>query len=384
MSLYLHIPFCVRRCLYCDFYVLPLGSGPVSQRIREFRSLKHKAFLKAMAEELKALPRGYRPRTLYVGGGTPTELPPQDLKQLFQSLHNHIDMSRVSEFTCEANPGTLDAETAGILIESGVDRVSLGIQSFDTPTLEALGRIHNAEEAKEAFHLLRDAGVTNLSIDLLFALPNAGKEVIDTNLEAIAELRPDHISWYSLEFEPGTAFTEMKEKGFIQEPDQTQTEQEYRRIRRGLRKLDYKQYELFSFTRPGRECVHNINYWRGGPYFGCGPSAHSHQFGIRWSNPPDLTTWTQAWLHSHPPDRPQETLEPGPKARERLMTELRLTAGVSRIDFHRDTGFTPESLIPPETFEEWLQDGRLHQTEDRLRLSPSAYLISDSLFRDIV
>lgn len=384
MSLYLHIPFCVRRCLYCDFYVLPLGTGPVSQRIREFRSLKHKAFLKAMAEELKALPRGYRPRTLYVGGGTPTELPPQDLRQLFQSLHHHVDMSRVSEFTCEVNPGTLDRETALILIDSGVDRVSLGIQSFDNPTLESLGRIHNADEAKEAFHLLREAGITNLSIDLLFALPHAGKDVIDTNLEAIAELRPDHVSWYSLEFEPGTAFTDMKEKGFLDEPDQHQTGQEYRRIRRGLRKLDYKQYELFSFTRPGRECIHNINYWRGGPYFGCGPSAHSHQFGIRWSNPPDLTTWTQAWLHGHPPDRVQETLDPEPKARERLMTELRLTAGVSRIDFQRDTGYEPESLIPPDTFNEWVEDGRLHQSEDRLRLSPSAYLISDSLFRDIV
>ncbi len=384
MSLYLHIPFCVRRCHYCDFYVLELGSGPPSQRLLNYRSLKHRAFLKAMSEELKALPKGYRPRTVYVGGGTPTELPPNDLRHLFQLIENHIDLSRLEEFTCEANPGTMDEQMAKLIFESGVDRVSLGVQSFDDDTLESLGRIHNADEAMVAFHMLRDAGLTNISLDLLFALPGAGMEVIEKNLAAIAELRPDHVSWYSLEFEAGTMFTEMRDRGTLQEPDSEQAAAEYKHIRAGLRKLGYRQYELFSFTRPGYECKHNLNYWKGGPFFGCGPSAHSHQFGIRWSNPADLTTWTQAWLHGAAPACEQDILPPEAKARERLMTELRLTAGVSAKAFHEATGFDPVRLIPPETLADWIASGKLLHKGDTLKLDPSAYLISDSLFRELV
>lgn len=384
MSLYLHIPFCVRRCLYCDFYVLPLGKGPISQRLQDFRSLKHRAFIKAMTEELRALPKEYRPRTVYIGGGTPTELPPNDLRHLLHVLDTEVDLSRLEEFTCEVNPGTLDREMAEILVAGGIDRVSLGVQSFDDPTLESLGRIHNQAEARQAFEDLRAVGMNNISLDLLFAVPNAGMDEIETNLAAIADLRPDHVSWYSLEFEPGTAFTEMRDQGFLQEADPDFTAQAYQRIRSGLRKLGYRQYELFSFTRPGYECKHNLNYWRGGPYFGCGPSAHSHQFGIRWSNPADLTTWTQSWLHSTPPPAERDILPPEGKARERLMTELRLTQGISEEEFTAATGFSPRRLIPPELLDAWVAQGWMQCRNGRIRLDPSAYLISDSLFRELL
>jgi oxygen-independent coproporphyrinogen-3 oxidase len=137
----------VRRCLYCDFYILPLGDGPPSKRLRDFRSLKHRGYLAALDRELAALPRDFRPRTVYIGGGTPTELPPDDLRRLIASLKQPLDFTDVIEFTCEANPGTLDPEMAQLLAESGIDRVSLGVQSFDDVQLESLGRIHNAADA---------------------------------------------------------------------------------------------------------------------------------------------------------------------------------------------------------------------------------------------
>lgn len=380
-ALYLHVPFCVRRCLYCDFYVVPLGTGPLPRRLRDFRHLHHRAFLKALEAECRALPADFRPKTLYIGGGTPTEMPADDLRRLLQILEDHINLSHVREFTIEANPGTLDEAITDVIRNSAIDRVSLGVQSFDNPTLERLGRIHDADEAFQAVHLLRQADIRNISIDLLFAIPGADDAVIATNLAALNELNPEHVSWYSLEFEPGTAFTEMRDKGFLTEPDDQQAHREYRHIRRGLREAGFQQYELFSFTR-ARPCQHNINYWQGGEFLGVGPSAHSHQQATRWANPADLTQWTQSWLKNIPPPTQPETLSPLAKARERLMTQLRLTQGIHIATFTEQTHHNPLDLIPPATRQQWAEQNLLLQSPTHLRLHPSAYLISDSLFRE--
>lgn len=383
-SLYIHIPFCVRRCLYCDFYVLPLGDGPPARRLREFRSLKHRRFLQAVDAELAGLPDDFQPRTIYIGGGTPTEMGVEELGKCFDSLKRHIDFSQVTEFCCEANPGTLDAEMAALLVAQGVNRVSLGVQSFSDPMLQALGRIHNAEDAGAAVRLLRQAGVRNLSLDLLFALPDTRPGDLELNLDAIQKLQPEHVSWYSLEFEQGTAFTDMRDQGFLQEPDEQQTADEYHRIRAGLNARGFSQYELFSFSKPGYECQHNINYWQGGDYYGVGPSAHSHMAGKRWSNLPDLT----AYIHRHCDGigtciSEAETLPPDAKARERLMTHLRLIDGVNAAAFQQQTGFTIGQLLGP-SLQVWQDANWVSFENDILKLDPDAYLISDSLFREFV
>jgi len=378
-ALYLHIPFCVRRCLYCDFYVQPLGDGPPGKRMREFRSLKHRRFLQALDRELASLPDGFQPETVYLGGGTPTELPPADLGRVFDSLHRHIDLSRVTEFTSEANPGTLDEEMADLLVSRGVTRVSLGVQSFIDRMLEELGRIHHAEEAQEAVRLLRKAGCDNLSVDLLFALPGTLPEDLELNLEAIESVQPDHVSWYSLEFEPGTAFTDMRDKGILQEPEEEATAEEYEGIRSGLNHLGFHQYELFSFTQRGKECLHNLNYWRGGEYLGCGPSAHSHWEGRRWQNKPDLVDYAE---RAGVPVLLEE-LPPREKARERLMTALRITEGVQETWFKEETGFGFSELLG-DALRVWETAGWITYRERILRLTPDAYLISDHIFREFI
>ncbi len=378
-ALYLHVPFCVRRCLYCDFYVLPLGEGAPAQRLQQFRSLKHRGFLQAMDRELAQLPKAFQPRTLYIGGGTPTELPPEALSQLFASVRRHVDLSQVDEFSCEANPGTLDDEMAELLIREGVNRVSLGVQSFDNAMLERLGRIHNAEEAVAGVELLRNAGVDNLSIDVLFALPESARDGIQINLEQLEELNPEHVSWYSLEWETGTAFEEMRQQGFLQEPDPEESAAEYEQIRSGLSALGYQQYELFSFTRPGYACEHNMNYWLGGEYYGCGPSAHSHVAGKRWQRPADL----QAYVRGDLGETDAEHLQPEAKAREALMTGLRLCEGLDEAQFSKRFGYSPAALIG-KNLELYQSQGWLEQKGGKLKLLPEAYLLSDSLFRDLI
>lgn len=377
-GLYIHVPFCVRRCLYCDFYVIPLGDGPPSKRLREFRTLRHRGFLHALDRELARLPRPFQPETVYIGGGTPTELAPKDLQRLFDALHRHIDLSRVRETTCEANPGTLDPEMADLLLRNRVDRVSLGVQSFRDSTLETLGRIHNRDDAYRAVKDLRAAGLRHLALDLLFAVPDTSPADVDANLQALDDLNPEHVSWYALEFEPDTAFTRLRDRGYLREPDQEQAAEEYEHIRQGLQRRNYLQYELFSFCRPGHECLHNLNYWNGGGFHGCGPSAHRHVDGTRAANPPDI----DHYLREGAPT-PPEQLPPDAKARERLMTALRLTRGVDVDEFARATGFHPHDLMGPHR-QRWIASGRLEEHRGLLRLRPEAYLVSDALFREFI
>jgi oxygen-independent coproporphyrinogen-3 oxidase len=311
---------------------------------------------------------------VYIGGGTPTELPPADLERLFGLIRDHIDLSRLTEMSCEANPGTLDAAMADTLVRNGVNRVSLGVQSFHDPTLELLGRIHNAAEARKAVQDLRAAGVDNLSVDLLFGLPTP-QDTTALNLDVLGELRPEHVSWYSLEYEPGTAFTALRDRGALVEPEEEQMAREYTRIRDGLREQGFQHYELFSFCRPGQECRHNLNYWTGGGYHGCGPSAHRHVDGRRSANLEHPEHWSAT--------RDEEDLSPEAKARELLMTGLRLTRGVELKSFHSRTGFDPEQLMGA-SFRAWTDAGWLEQAGGHLRLTPEAYLISDSLFREFI
>jgi oxygen-independent coproporphyrinogen III oxidase len=374
----------VRRCLYCDFYVLPLGDGPPAKRLNEFRSLKHHRFLQALDAELAALPKDFKPRTVYIGGGTPTEMGVGELAKLFRSLKQHIDFSAVTEFCCEANPGTLDEAMADLLVSEGITRFSLGVQSFSDRMLQSLGRIHNTRDAHDAVALLRNAGARNISLDLLFALPDAKGHDLNINLESIRQLDPEHVSWYSLEYEQGTAFTEMRDQGFVTEATEEETEAEYTGIREGLNALGYQQYELFSFTKPGYECRHNINYWQGGEYFGVGPSAHSHVNGKRWSNLSDLS----AYILRHCEAKgscisESEALAPDAKARELLMTHLRLLDGVNRQDFYHRSGYRFEDLLGP-SLQVWQDAGWVTYENNILKLTPNAYLISDSLFREFI
>lgn len=382
-GLYVHVPFCVRKCLYCDFYSLETARGPVSRRVRAGDQPNQPQFLEALAKELKSFPPDFKPDTVFIGGGTPTELSLHDLTALINLLRETIDLSTVTEWTCESNPGTLTASKVERLLEAGVTRFSLGVQSFDSAALEFLGRIHSAEEAREGARLLRRMGVKNLNIDLMYGVPGMTLETVRRDLESALALEPDHIAYYCLIFEDGTPLADLRARGFVKETDDETELEQYEWIRAALRSAGYRHYEISNFAKPGRECRHNLLYWSGGEYLGAGPSAHSHWRGERWGNVRDLATYIERLQQGKDPAAFRERLDPEAKARETLVMSLRRIDGVAREEFRAQTGFDYQ-LLCAEALPWLIREGLLDDSSDRLRLTEKGLFVSDSIFAELV
>ena len=375
-GLYVHVPFCVRKCGYCDFYSLPQPkdkAAPDADR-----------FLAALARELElSVPRDFRARTVFVGGGTPTELSAPDLARLLEMLAPFIPAD-VEEWTVEANPGTLTREKALLLQAAGVTRVSMGVQSLDPESLAFLGRIHSAEEAVASYRLLRELGFTNLNLDLIFGIPGSTRERLARDVAAVAALAPEHISCYCLLFEEGTPLFKLRERGLIFEVDEEEELAQYKLVREVLGGAGYAQYEISNFSRPGRECRHNLLYWGPGEYHGVGPSAHGHVGGVRAANVRDLGRYCGELLDgSRLPREFEERLDPEPKAREALVMGLRRIEGVSRARFRDETGLDLDGLCGA-TIDRLVGQGVLERAGDRVRLTERGLFVSDGVFAELV
>ncbi len=374
-GLYVHVPFCVRKCGYCDFYSLPQPPG------REAPDATR--YLDALEVELGRLPPGFAPETVFVGGGTPTELSEPDLARLLGLLRRAIDPRRVVEWTCESNPGTLTSEKARLLREAGVNRVSLGVQSFDPQNLAFLGRIHTAEEAEAGYALLRECGFDNVNLDFIFAIPGAPPESVAHDAERAVALGPEHISWYCLTYEEGTPLWHMRERGLLRPVEEGEQERQYALLRGALAAAGYRQYEISNWARPGRECRHNLLYWGPGEYVGCGPSAHSHWGGARWANEANLARWCDALLGGRSARAFEERLEPDARAREALVMWLRRREGVAREEFARRTGFDLDALCGPAV-ERLRGLGLIEDDGRRIRVAERALFVSDAIFAELV
>ncbi len=382
-GLYVHIPFCVRKCLYCDFYSLPTATGPVSRRISAEDQPEQPAFLEAIEQEIKGLPPDFKPTSVFLGGGTPTELSRADLKALLELLHRHIDLSGVTEWTCESNPGTLTEEKIELLLNAGTNRFSLGVQSFNAATLEFLGRIHSADEAREGFRLLRKMGADNVNLDLMYGVPGTPIEVVRSDLESLLELAPDHAACYCLIFEDGTPLTELRNKGFLKEVDDDTELEQYNLVRSTLTDAGYHHYEISNFAQPGRESQHNLLYWGAGEYLGIGPSAHSHWKGERFGNVRDLDAYIRRINAGKSPRSFTERLDPEAKARETLVMALRRLDGIAAGEFEKETGFSLHVLAGNSI--EWMErEGLLDSSGGRLRLTEHGLFVSDAIFAELV
>ncbi len=382
-GLYIHVPFCVRKCLYCDFYSLPTATAPVAHRVSSEDQPDQPAFLEAFARELAGLPASFRPDTIFIGGGTPTELSRADLRAMLDRLARRVDLSGVTEWTCESNPGTLTEPKVELLLGAGVNRFSLGVQSFDPPTLEFLGRIHSADEARDGFRLLRRMGVRNINLDLIYGVPGANLDVVRRDLDALLELGPDHAACYCLIFEDGTPLTDLRNKGFVKEVDDDTELEQYNLVRAALAAGGYHHYEISNFARPGFACAHNRLYWGGGEYIGVGPSAHSHWAGERFGNIRDLDAYIARMRDGRSPRAFSERLDPEAKARETLVMALRQLDGIARDEFRAATGFDYRSLCADRL--DWLQrEGLLAEDDNRLRLTERGLFVSDAIFAELV
>jgi oxygen-independent coproporphyrinogen-3 oxidase len=363
---YVHVPFCRTKCPYCAFFSRVNASEELVAR--------YLAGIRSDLARFRALPGGgsFRPSTLYLGGGTPTSLPPRALDALLSLLGKSIPLDNVSEFTVEANPGTLSRAILDILRAHGANRLSLGVQSFDDGVLRALGRSHTAREAIDAMRLARAAGFSNLSVDLMFGgTPDSASRLARDVALAAAE-GAAHLSAYALEFEEGTAFWRKRE---TETPAwEARQATAYRALRRAAAAAGFRQYEISNFARPGRESRHNGLYWSGGEYWGLGPGAHSHWRGVRFSSSRTLPAWHEDF---------REELLSRASARETFVMGLRRLAGWREADFAAATGFTPVALYG-ETLSRAVADGKLVRRNGRVRLSRRWLFLSDAVFRDFV
>ncbi len=265
-GIYLHIPFCKRRCIYCDFYSTTQNE-------------KKAAYINALCRELdqrKSYLEGEKIETIYLGGGTPSQLEAKDFEQIFQALYRLYEISPEAEITIEANPDDLTDEYVGMLRTFPLNRLSMGIQTFQEDILRLLHRRHTAQQAVEAFNRCRKAGFTNISIDLMYGLPGETLQTWETDLHQAVSMKPEHISAYHLIYEEGTVLWKLREQHRVEEADEDLSVSLFTQLIHKLKDNGYQHYEISNFCLPGMHSRHNSSYWTGKKYLGCGPSAHSY------------------------------------------------------------------------------------------------------------
>lgn len=374
-ALYVHLPFCARRCPYCDFATAPLSEGVLLER----------RFLAAMeAEALARIPADFRADTVFLGGGTPTELTTEGIARLAGLLRGFVGGAR--EVTVEANPRTLLPRKLAALVEGlGVNRVSLGAQTFQPRLLERLGRFHRPEDVARAVGVARDLGVGQVSIDLMVAIPGQTEAEVDQDLDAALALAPDHVSVYCLTYEPGTPYFTMKERGDLKAATTGAEARLYARVRRRLREAGLRHYEVSNFARPGRRSRHNQVYWRNHPYVGLGNGAASHLGGVRLMNHRDVREYVEAVERGGGAAAiaSTEALTPERKVRETAYLALRTSRGIEPGEFLRETGVDPRAFFGTELARlEAL--GLLTERAGRLVLTGRGVSLADAVGRELL
>ena len=318
--LYVHIPFCPKVCPYCSFY------KEASDRN------KTKAFLDAVLAESEIEAEGLAPWTIFFGGGTPSALSTSQLQYLIGGLRERVDFSEVREFTLEMNPATVSLEKAKALLALGVNRVSMGVQSWDEELLKTLGRVHSGTQARRSYEILREAGVPNVNLDLIFGIPGQDRGQWIESLRQTVALDPDHISAYCLTYEEDTEYFERFRRGEL--VPVTETDAEFFEVAMDtLEQAGYRQYEISNYAKPGRECLHNLGYWRGSDYAGFGPSAVSTRSGWRRKNLADTEAYTQRVLTGGDRFETLERLDAETLRFESLSLGLRTREGVPSDSF---------------------------------------------------
>jgi oxygen-independent coproporphyrinogen-3 oxidase len=366
-ALYVHVPFCVKKCGYCDFFSL-----------EEWDASGVEGFLEALEAELAALPRPLPLRTVFVGGGTPSVLDASQLRRLLGRVRDLADRWPVEELTVEMNPETVTADRLEALREVGVTRVSMGAQSFHAAHLARLDRVHTAERAREAARAIAAAGFTDRNIDLMFALPGETEEEYWADLDQALELEPTHVSSYALLYEPGTELYRDLAAGRVR-PAREETElRMFLGGRERLAERGFDAYEISNHARPGRECRHNVNYWEAGEYYGVGPSAASHVAGVRRTNVRSLKGYVESFRSGRSPVAYRERLDPAARAGEVMMLGLRLAAGASLERVREVSGLEPEEHFG-ETLRRHLDAGLVERAGGRIRLTAAGLPVADDV-----
>lgn len=336
MELYLHMPFCVRKCAYCDFL-----SFPTDQETQNLYTRRLREDIDAMGKKYGDIPV----ETIFIGGGTPSVPDSALIVGIMEHVRKAFHVEEGAEISMEANPGTVTREKLTDYRRAGINRLSFGLQSANDRELKLLGRIHTWAEFLESFHLARECGFTNINIDLMSALPGQTRESWKDTLKRVTDLNPEHISAYSLIIEDGTPFGEKygSEEGRKLLPDEDSEREMYHETKRFLRACGYERYEISNYAKPGRACRHNIGYWTGVPYLGLGLGASSYMDGCRFVVNSDM----KQYLEEKPGMFTDvEKLTKKDMEEEFFYVGLRMTAGVSLPEFERRFGVSAKDVYP--------------------------------------
>ena len=370
-GLYAHVPFCFHKCHYCDFY---------SFVDREGRSGEYLAQLARDVEWTLERVDGDID-TVFVGGGTPTLLSADELRA-FTAQIRRFPLARGCEWTVEANPETIDAEKARVLAEAGVNRVSIGAQSFDPRHLKTLERWHDPVNVARAAGYLRDAGIANFNLDLIFGIPGQTLAEWRDDLARALEIGPEHLSCYGLTYEPNTAMTKRLERGEFEPCDDGVEAEMYEATRETLARAGFVQYEVSNYARAGRECRHNLVYWRNEPWWAIGPSASGYIAGHRYKVVPRLGDWlARGDAERSAPVVDHEAPDAARNASEALMLGLRLSEGISAELERRAVELAPERA---GVFAHAIADGLLERADGRLRFTRRGMMLANETLAKLV
>ena len=369
-AVYVHVPFCAHRCGYCDFTLVAGKDHLIGD------------YLRALQREMETLELPREVDTLFIGGGTPSHLPPRELEQLLQLIGRWFQRTAGYEFSIEVNPAGLTADKIDILAEQGVNRVSLGVQSFDDRVLQFLERDHDAVQVEHVVSLLKPR-IANISLDLIFGVPGQSLQLWRETMQRALALGPQHVSTYGLTFEKGTSFWTRRSKGEIaQLPDELER-QMYAAAMDDLAVGGFEQYELSNFGKPGYQCRHNHVYWAAKSYFGFGPGAARYIDGKRITNHRSVTHWLQRMLAGQEAAGDAEELSAEDRARETIVLGMRRMTGIDRTQFREQTGFDLDQLAG-DIIRRKVANGLLVDDGVSVRLTREGQFLADSVIVDFL
>jgi len=371
-GLYVHLPFCQTKCGYCDFYSVVLKNRDTAPLVR------------CVIDELKRRVAGWggRIETCFFGGGTPTLLPVEQLASLLKALAGVIGPHDWAEFTVEANPATVDSDKARLLRDSGVTRVSMGAQSFFPSELDALERIHNPDDIAVSVATLREAGISQINLDLIFGIPGQTLASWQASLERAVALGPDHVSAYGLTYEPGTRLTAQRAKGRVAVCDEGLEAEMYELGMDFLERAGFEQYELSNYARPGARCAHNLIYWQNEAYLAVGPSAAGCVGDRRYKNVADVEVYVRMMDEDGCAEAFHETINVATLIDEIIMMQMRLNEGLSRPAFQARTGLDFAELCSAKLRE--LEEGGLVSICDEyVALTRGGRLVADYVITEL-
>ena len=369
LELYVHIPFCVRKCQYCDFL-----SGPSDEETKD-------RYIEALLKEIRAAEHkeNYEIVSVFIGGGTPSALKAEAIASIMRTLQEQFFFCEDAEVTIEANPGTVDLEKLTIYRNVGINRLSLGLQSTDAEELKLLGRIHSYEEFLKSYEWAREAGFSNINIDLMFAIPGQTGEAWRQHLYQVAELNPEHISAYSLIIEEGTPFAEQN----LDLPDEDTEYQMYEDTAEILERYGYRQYEISNYAKQGYMCRHNAGYWQRREYLGFGLGASSLYGGMRFSNTHQMQEYLK---ESRNPDQIRKdvtVLSRNEQIEEFMFLGLRMTEGISEKKFEENFDVRLMDVYG-DILQKYEETGFMEHMETKWRLTRKGIHVSNHILADFL